>query len=42
MRYTTDGSTPTADSPLWVNGTRFEQGVTALRIRAFADNKLPS
>ena len=42
VRYTLDGKVPTADSPLFAEFPGLKNGVTTLRVRAFAENKLPS
>ena len=42
VRYTVDGSEPTEKSPLFESYSGLKNGVTALRLRAFADGKLPS
>ena len=42
VRYTTNGAEPTADSPLFDTFPGLKTGVTALRVRAFAEGKLPS
>ncbi|MBR4428803.1 MAG: CotH kinase family protein, partial [Clostridia bacterium] len=42
VRYTLDGKEPTADSPLFSEYGGLKKGVTTLRVRAFAEGKLPS
>ena len=42
VRYTLDGKVPTASSPLFSEYSGLKKGVTTLRIRAFAEGKLPS
>ena len=42
IRYTTDGSTPTVKSPLFPEAGLEIKTTTALRVRAFRDNEVPS
>ena len=42
VRYTVDGKEPTAASPLFSEYSGLRTGVTTLRVRAFAEGKLPS
>ncbi len=42
VRYTVDGKEPTAASPLFSEYSGLKKGVTTLRVRAFAEGKLPS
>ncbi|MBR1685884.1 MAG: CotH kinase family protein [Clostridia bacterium] len=42
IRYTTDGSTPTVKSPLFPEAGVEIKATTALRVRAFRDNEVPS
>ncbi len=42
IRYTVDGKEPAASSPLFSEFTGLKKGVTTLRVRAFAEGKLPS
>ena len=42
VRYTLDGKEPTVDSPLFSEYGGLKKGVTTLRVRAFAEGKLPS
>ena len=42
VRYTLNGTEPTAASPSFDEYSGLKKGVTTLRVRAFADGKLPS